>query len=127
MIGIAVHAEHEDARAADRAARMRRISGRPPSPLPCIAEIDDDDVRAVAAVEPVAGGGIAGLEHGCDAGVLQHAPATLQHDRVIVDDEDAGHACAPSPASATSDGALRCSSRGMVIRTQVPPPVALST
>src|SRR6516165_636477 len=84
-------------------------------------EIDDHGIGTMPAVETIAGDEIARLDDGLDAGVLQDAPAALQHDRVVVDDEDAGHRdvrqSAPRPASAS----------GMTIRTRVPPPGAGST
>src|SRR5260221_5693012 len=67
----------------------------------------------VAAVEAIAGGRIASFEHGLNARVFQHATASLQHDRMIIDDQNAGH------------DLVSCS--GMTMRTQVPHPVALST
>ena len=76
-------------------------------------EIDDHHVGMVAAVEAIAGRHVARLEHGRDTRVLQHAPAALQDDRMIVDDQDAGHGL-PSRS-------------GIMMRTQVPHPLALST
>ena len=76
-------------------------------------EIDDDDVGMVAAVEAITRGRVARLEHALDAGVLQHAAASLQHDRMIVDDQNAGH----GPPSRS----------GITMRMQVPRPLAVST
>src|SRR5262245_17528756 len=76
-------------------------------------EVDDDHVGTVAAIETIAGRRIAGLEHGLDARVLEHAAAPLQHDRMIVDDQNAGHAL--------------LSRRGIMMRIEVPQPIALST
>ena len=76
-------------------------------------EIDDDDVGMVAAVEAITRGRVARFEHALDAGVFQHAAASLQHDRMIVDDQNAGH----GPPSRS----------GITMRMQVPRPLAVST
>ena len=59
--------------------------------LALYGEVDDDDIGLVAPVEPVAGDEIACRQDRCHAGILEHAPASLQHDGVIVDDENRGH------------------------------------
>ena len=82
----------------------------PAEPASLHREIDDDDVRTMAAIEAIAGFDVARLEHTLDTGILQHVPAPLQHDRVIVNDQDAGH----------------CACTGISMRTQVPSPRALS-
>src|SRR5215510_7652486 len=55
------------------------------------AEIDDDHVGTVATEKPVAGGHLACLQHGLDTGVFQHAPQPLQHDRMVINDQNARH------------------------------------
>ena len=122
--GIAVHGEDQNARA--RVVRIDAADQRQPAePAALHGEVDDHHVGTMPVVEPVAGNGIARLEHGCDAGVLQHAPAGLQHDRVVVDDRGrwSCHRTASMPASAA---AFAGSASGMVMRTQVPLPGALS-
>src|SRR5207244_1599028 len=109
---IAVHTEHENARA-------RIVRPHPPNHLEAPksarlhGEIDDYYVGMMAAVEAIAGGRVASFEQGLNSRILQHAAASLQHDRMIVDDQDAGH------------DLLSCS--GIMMRTDVPHPVALST
>src|SRR5262245_528064 len=76
-------------------------------------EVDDDHVGTVTAVEAIAGGPVASFEHGLDARVLEHAAAPLQHDRMIVDDQNAGHDL--------------LSRKGITMRIEVPHPLALST
>ena len=106
---VAVHAEHQDARArivgpdgADQrqAAQSAALHG----------EIDDDDVRLMPARKLITGLDVARFEDRCHAAVLQHAPASLQHDRMVIDDQDRGHA------------ARRGLVNGMTARTTVPPP-----
>ena len=108
-----MHAEDEDARA--RIVRADAADQRQAAEAAALhREVDDHDVGVVAAVEAVAGGNIAGAEHGFYAGVLEHAPAALQHNRMIVDDEDAGHS-------------LPLFEVGIVMRTHVPLPADDST
>src|SRR5216684_4065997 len=87
---VIVHAEHQDVRArivstnaADEieAAEALALDG----------EVDDDNIGSVAAIEPVAGDEIAGGQHRFHAGVFEHPPAPLQHDGMIIDDENRGH------------------------------------
>src|SRR5262245_37512019 len=76
-------------------------------------EVDDHHVGTVAAIEAITGGRVASFEHGLDACVLEHAAATLQHDRMIVDDQNAGHNL--------------LSRSGIMMRIEVPHRLALST
>src|SRR5262249_10805279 len=84
-----------------------------PKSTPLHREVNDYHVRTVAAVEAIAGGCVASFVHGLDARVLEHAAAPLQHDRMIVDDQNAGHDL--------------LSRSGITMRIEVPHPIALST
>src|SRR5262249_46557050 len=85
-----MHAEHKDASA-------RLVQSHAPNEVQAPkhaalhAEIDDDHVGTVATEKPVAGGHVACLQHGIDAGVFQHAPQPLQHDGMVVNDQNARH------------------------------------
>src|ERR1700737_25235 len=46
----------------------------------------------VTTVEPITRGRVACFQHDPDASFLQHLSASLQDDRMIVDDENLGHA-----------------------------------
>src|SRR5262249_56194854 len=87
--------------------------GGPAEPAPLHGEVDDHHVGMMAPVEAIAGGRVARFEHGLDARVLEHPAASLQHDRMIVDDQNAGH------------DLLSCS--GITMRTAVPPPLTRSS
>src|SRR6516165_1685248 len=109
---IAVHTEHENARA--RIVRPHAPDYvEAPKSASLHGEVDDYYVGMMAAVEAIAGGRVASFEHGVNSRILQHAAASLQYDRMIVDDQDASHHL------------LSCS--GIMMRTEVPRPVALST
>ena len=119
-----MHAEDKNAHAPIvRADPLDQRQAAEPAALQ--GEVDDNDVGMMTAVELVAGGGIARLDHDSGSRVLQHAPATLQDDWMVVDDEDAGHAFSPLPLP--SDAVFPGSITGMAICTQVPRPVSLST
>jgi hypothetical protein len=80
-----VHAEYEN----PRSRIVRSYSpdeGKPTESLALHREIDDDHIRVVAAVHPVSGRDVIGIENRIDARVLENAPATLVYDRMIVDD-----------------------------------------
>ena len=62
--------------------RMRRDHVEAAEAAALHGEIDDDDVGMVAAVKAITRGRAARFEH---------ASASLQHDRMIVDDQDTGH------------------------------------
>src|SRR6185369_5401880 len=121
---IAVHAEDDDARM--RIVRPHSADQRQAAePAVSHRQIDDGDVGPMAAVELVAGGRVRGLEYALDPGVLQHPPAALSHDRMIVDDENAGHHPA-RPGACERSPAFEPSGSGSVTRTQVPLPGSLS-
>src|SRR5215471_7560095 len=84
-----------------------------PKSTPLHREVNDYHVRTVAAVEAIAGDCVASFVHGLDARVLEHAAAPLQHDRMIVDDQNASHDL--------------LSRSGITMRIEVPHPLALST
>ena len=71
---------------------MRRISAKPPRPCAFDREVDDGYVGAMLSEQAETVHDIIGDEYRRNAGILEHAAAALQHDRVIVDDEDRGHA-----------------------------------
>src|ERR1700722_6861119 len=120
--GIAVHAEDQNARG--RIVRIDAADQRQAAePAALHGEVDDHYVGTMTAVKLVAGSRVARLEHVGDAGILEHAPAALQHDRMVVDDENAGHIFTPRDALASAAP----SARGIVIRTLVPRPGSLST
>ena len=98
---------------------------QPAEPVALHAEIDDHHRGVMAAIEAIAGLEVARLEHALDASVLEHAPAALQHDRMVVDDQYAGHDALPMrlPTSAPSGRP----GTGITMRTQVPRPPAPST
>jgi len=54
-------------------------------------EIDDDQVGLLAAIEAEAVGETLGLHDALHAGEFQQLAATLQNDRMVVDDEDLSH------------------------------------
>ena len=54
-------------------------------------EIDDDQVGLLAAIEAEAVGETLGLHDALHAGEFQQLAATLQYDRMVVDDEDLSH------------------------------------
>src|SRR5262249_39497130 len=108
----AVHADHEKARA--RIVRSHAPNDAAPAePAPLHGEVDDHHVGMMAPVEAIAGCRVARFEHGLNAGVLEHPSASLQHDRMIVDDQHAGHDL--------------LSRNGITMRTEVPHLLALST
>ena len=74
---------------------IRRISGKPAEPLALHREIDDDHIRLVAAVHPVSGRDVTGIENRIDARVFENAPAALVYDRMVVDDQNTGHGAIP--------------------------------
>ena len=121
-----MHAEHQDARA--RLVRPDAADQRQPAEAAALqAEIDDHHAGMVAAIEAVAGFEIARLEHVLDAGILEHAPASLQHDRMVVDDQYAGHDPLPMLRSCLRARSVRPPRTGMTMRTQVPRPAVPST
>src|SRR5262249_15736974 len=85
-----MHAEHKDASA--RLVRSHAPNDVQASKHAALhAEIDDDHVGTVATEKPVAGGHVACLQDGLDAGVFQHAPQPLQHARMVINDQTACH------------------------------------
>ena len=92
---------------------MRRTNGNPPRPLPLHSEVGNHDVGMVAPVKSIAGRNVPCLKDHLDPGILQHSPAALQHDRMVIDDQNAGHDCALMVPFASA-GALRASTTGML-------------
>src|SRR5262249_834092 len=72
------------------------------------AEIDDDHVGTVATEKPVAGGHLACLQHRLNAGIFQHAPQALQHDRMVINDQNARHTGRSSYEKILSGVCTRC-------------------
>ena len=105
-------------RRADRAPGCAGSNRSPPRPLPCMARSMITTSGLMPPIETIAGHDVARVEHGLDAGILQHAPAALQHDRMIVDDQDAGHA----PRSFRRSYRDSCECR--LLRRSVPPVAA---
>ncbi len=63
-------------------------------------KVDDDHVGLLRPVEAEAIGEALRLDDLFDARVLKKLTAALQHDRMIVDDENAGHDISPTSADA---------------------------
>ena len=77
-------------------------------------EIDDDHVRLLGAIEAKAVGEALRLDDLLDAGILEQLATALQHDRMIVDDEDAAHDISPTSSGTFGFSALaRCTGISM--------------
>ena len=87
---IVVHAEHED-RGARVVQPQAADEGQAAERAGAHGEIDDDQVRLLAAIEAEAVGETLGLHDALYAGEFQQLAATLQNDRMVVDDEDLSH------------------------------------
>jgi len=87
-------------------------------------EIDNHEPGLAPPEQTVSRRHVAGIADVGDAGVLQHAPPRLQHDRMIINDQDGAHvvvfdaAVLPAPFSFARSG--------ITTRKDVPRPRSLS-
>src|SRR5581483_408412 len=87
-------------------------------------EVDNHHVRFVTAVAPIPRSRVARLENVVHPDIFENAPASLQHDRMIVDDEDAAHGVASLSGRCTGISIQTWVPRSLSLMTEYSPPSA---
>jgi hypothetical protein len=122
---MTVHGEHEHRRPLIVQAKPADEGEATKSPG-AHGEVDDDDVGPLHAIEAKSVGQSLRLHDVVDSGILEQLSAALQHDGMIVDDEDPGHDMPPTSSSARARSVFsRCT--GISMRMVVPLSRGLST
>ena len=79
-------------------ALMRRISDNPAEAVIPHGKIDDAHVRSMIAEKLITCRRITCFEDSRDSSVLQNAAASLKYDRMVIDNQNAGHTVFPTPS-----------------------------